>query len=91
MSVAAVSFTIGWRPFIGPKARATTNRQFERTAERLARGRYPVVGLVGLRNLSHAERLEYARRSRLTGDGTGWSGNSCAQFAGRDRSVKLDA
>lgn len=44
---AAITFTIGWRPFIGPRARATTNRQFERTPERLARGRYLVVGLAG--------------------------------------------
>lgn len=44
---AAITFTIGWRPFIGPKARATTNLQYERTPERLARGRYLVVGLVG--------------------------------------------
>jgi mono/diheme cytochrome c family protein len=44
---AAITFTIGWRPFIGPKARATTNRQFERTPERLARGRYLVTGLAG--------------------------------------------
>jgi hypothetical protein len=45
--ILAVSFTIGWRPFIGPKARATNDRQFERTSERLARGRYLVVGLTG--------------------------------------------
>jgi len=45
--VVAISFTIGRRPFIGPRARATTNRQFERTPERLARGRYLVVGLAG--------------------------------------------
>ena len=44
---AAITFTIGWRPFIGPRARATSNRQFERTPERLARGRYLVSGLVG--------------------------------------------
>jgi mono/diheme cytochrome c family protein len=44
---AAITFTIGWRPFIGPRARATTNRQFEPTPERMARGRYLVVGLVG--------------------------------------------
>ncbi len=43
----AITFTIGWRPFIGPRARATSNRQFERTPERLARGRYLVVGLAG--------------------------------------------
>jgi hypothetical protein len=43
----AITFTIGWRPFIGPKTRATTNRQFERTPERLARGRYLADGLAG--------------------------------------------
>jgi len=42
-----ISFTIGWRPFIGPRSRAITNRQFERTPERVARGRYLVVGLIG--------------------------------------------
>src|SRR5690242_1393934 len=43
----AISFTVGWRPFIGPRKRATTDRQFERTPERLARGRYLVQGLLG--------------------------------------------
>ncbi len=41
-----ISFTIGWRPFIGPRVRATTDRQFERTPERLARGKYLVQGLL---------------------------------------------
>jgi len=45
--VAGISFTIGWRPFIGPKKRALSNRQFERTPERLARGRYLTQGLLG--------------------------------------------
>jgi mono/diheme cytochrome c family protein len=45
--VAGISFAIGWRPFIGPKRRALTNRQFERTPERLARGRYLTQGLLG--------------------------------------------
>jgi mono/diheme cytochrome c family protein len=44
---AAITFTIGWRPFIGPRARFTGNIQFERTPERLARGRYLVAGLAG--------------------------------------------
>ena len=39
-------FNIGWRPFIGPKKRAVTNRQFERTPERLAHGKYLVQGLL---------------------------------------------
>jgi Cytochrome c len=43
----AITFTIGWRPIIGPKKRAVTNRQFERTPERLARGRYITQALLG--------------------------------------------
>ena len=38
----AVTLTIGWRPILGPRARPLTNRVFERTPERLARGRYIV-------------------------------------------------
>src|SRR5258708_7993720 len=45
--VVGIHFTIGWRPVIGPKKRALTNRQFERTPERLARGRYLTQGLLG--------------------------------------------
>lgn len=36
----AITFTVGWRPVIGPSMRAATNRKFERTPERLARGQY---------------------------------------------------
>jgi mono/diheme cytochrome c family protein len=36
----AITLTIGWRPFVGPKARPLTGRQFERTPERLKRGEY---------------------------------------------------
>jgi mono/diheme cytochrome c family protein len=41
----AISLTIGWRPFIGPRVRPLTNRTFERTPERLARGQYLVENL----------------------------------------------
>jgi hypothetical protein len=47
VAALGVTFTIGWRPFIGPKKRALTNRQFERTPERLARGRYRTQSLLG--------------------------------------------
>jgi cytochrome c553 len=39
---AGITFTIGWRPFIGPRARALTTRRFAPTPERLARGDYLV-------------------------------------------------
>jgi hypothetical protein len=38
----AVTFTIGWRPILGPKSRPLTDRRFEATPERLARGDYLV-------------------------------------------------
>ena len=43
----AITFTIGWRPFIGPKARPLTDRKFEATPERLARGEYLFKGCAG--------------------------------------------
>ena len=39
---AGITFTIGWRPFIGPRARSLAARKFESTPGRLARGAYLV-------------------------------------------------
>ena len=41
----AISLTVGWRPFIGPRVRPLTNRTFQPTPQRLARGRYLAVNL----------------------------------------------
>ena len=87
----AITFTIGWRPFIGPRARATTNRQFERTPERLARGRYLVVGLAGCESLPLAEGLEDARSSQPAGHGTRGADTPAARSAGDDRSLEPHA
>jgi Cytochrome C oxidase, cbb3-type, subunit III len=38
--VFGISLTIGWRPFIGPRARPLTSRKFEATPQRLERGKY---------------------------------------------------
>ncbi len=43
--VGAITMTIGWRPFLGPKVRPLTGRKFERTPERLKRGEYMVENL----------------------------------------------
>lgn len=43
---AAITFTIGWRPFLGPRARALTNRRFESTPQRMVRGQYLVQGVL---------------------------------------------
>lgn len=45
--VAAISLTIGWRPFIDPRARTLTSRKFEPTPQRLERGRYIFNSLAG--------------------------------------------
>ena len=42
LAAAAITFTIGWRPIVGPRARSLTNRRFEPTPARLARGEYLV-------------------------------------------------
>ncbi len=47
LAAIAITFTIGWRPFIGPKARTLTSRNFERTPQRLERGRYIATALSG--------------------------------------------
>jgi mono/diheme cytochrome c family protein len=39
---AGITFTIGWRPFLGPRTRSLTPRKFENTQARLARGEYLV-------------------------------------------------
>jgi hypothetical protein len=45
--VVGITFTVGWRPFIGPKKRALTDRHFESSPERMARGQYLVRGALG--------------------------------------------
>ena len=42
-----ITATVGWRPLIGPRARALSSRTFARTPERLSRGRYLVQSVDG--------------------------------------------
>jgi hypothetical protein len=42
-----ITLTVGWRPFIGPRARPLTNRTFEKTPQRVERGRYLANSLLG--------------------------------------------
>ncbi len=39
----AITFTIGWRPFLGPQARTLTARKFDSTPVRVERGQYLVM------------------------------------------------
>jgi mono/diheme cytochrome c family protein len=43
----AITFTIGWRPFLGPQLRPLSDRRFEATPPRLERGRYLVEAVTG--------------------------------------------
>jgi mono/diheme cytochrome c family protein len=43
----AITLTVGWRPFIGPRARALTSRTYQSSPERLARGKYLVENVTG--------------------------------------------
>src|SRR5947209_808919 len=43
----AITFTIGWRPLIGPRTRALRDRSFEATPKRLERGEYFVNAVTG--------------------------------------------
>jgi len=54
-----ITFTIGWRPFLGPKVRALSNKTFEATPARLERGRYMVNSVYGCLGC-HSERDEKA-------------------------------
>jgi hypothetical protein len=45
--VLGITLTIGWRPVIGAKKRALTDRRFEATPQRLVRGQYLVDGVMG--------------------------------------------
>ena len=44
---AGITATVGWRPFVGPKARPLAARGFEATPARLERGRYLVETVSG--------------------------------------------
>ena len=43
----AITFTVSWRPIIGPRHRGLTANKFESSPQRLARGEYLVQHVVG--------------------------------------------
>lgn len=51
---AGITFTVGWRPVIGARSRAVTERRFEATPARLERGRYLTENVMGCFNC-HSE------------------------------------
>ena len=71
--LAAITFTIGWRPFIGPSARALTNRTFAPTPARLDRGRYLTENLLQC-FACHSDR-DWAQHDAPLVDGTRGAGS----------------
>ena len=72
-----ITFTIGWRPFIGPKTRALTDRRFEPSPARLQRGEYLVRNVAGCL-FCHSE-LDPSVEGLPVMAGTAGAGRSFAQ------------
>src|SRR3974390_972771 len=83
-AVAVISFTIGWRPFIGPSARTLTSRKFESTPERMARGAYLVNNVTDCMGC-HAEHDWVAHDAPVVSGtlGSGQDMNLLKGFPGR--------
>ncbi len=69
-----ITATVGWRPFIGPNARALTDRRFPSTPERLERGKYLSENLLNC-FACHASR-DWARRDAPLVAGTLGAGSA---------------
>jgi mono/diheme cytochrome c family protein len=72
----AISATVGWRPFLGPHARALGERRFESSPDRLARGKYMVESVTGC-VYCHSE-LDWKARGFPVKAGTEGGGRSWA-------------
>ena len=71
--IVAITATIGWRPFIGPRARALTDRRFVSTPERMDRGRYLTENLLNC-FACHSER-DWAQHDAPLKGGTHGAGS----------------
>ena len=72
----AITFTIGWRPIIGPKARRLTDRHFELTRARLERGKYlvnSVMGCLGCHSEADLSKPGGPPAEAKLGAGTRWA------------------
>ena len=76
----AITFTVGWRPFIGPKARPLTARKFEATQARLERGRYLTQHVLGCFEC-HSEH-DWTKHDAPLVPGTEGAGQDMAIFEG---------
>jgi len=71
-----ITFTIGWRPVIGPRKRALTDRHFESTPARMERGQYlvnSVMGCLGCHSEIDSRRPGAPPIEGRLGAGTKWA------------------
>ena len=76
----AITLTVGWRPFIGPRARPLTDRTFASTPQRLARGQYLSNNLLGCFEC-HAQH-DWTRHDAPLNESTRGAGYSDFPMAG---------
>ena len=67
---AGITFTVGWHPFIGPRARPLITRKFQSTPQRLARGEYLVRNVTACMGC-HAEHDWTAHDAPVLPNGLG--------------------
>ena len=80
VAALAVTFTIGWRPFIGPQARTLTARKFDSTPVRVERGQYLVMNVLDCMDC-HAEH-DWTQHDAPIVPGTLGSGQDMALLKG---------
>lgn len=76
LAVVAIPAAVGIRPFVGPDARPLTERTFERTPERLERGRYVVTSITGC--LACHSELDWSADGMTVKAGTEGGGRNMA-------------
>src|SRR3989441_1430759 len=76
LASVAITFTIGWRPIIGPRMRTLTDRRFETTNARLERGRYlvdSVMGCLGCHSPTDIRKPGAPPAASMLGAGARWA------------------
>src|SRR2546425_373899 len=76
LASVAITFTIGWRPIIGPRMRTLTDRRFETTNARLERGRYlddSVMGCLGCHSPTDIRKPGGPPAASMLGAGARWA------------------
>lgn len=68
----AITFTVGWRPILGPNARPLTSRKFDPSPQRLERGRYifnSAAGCVDCHSVHDTSQKDHPVLANMQGAG----------------------